>query len=178
MQGYSRGGGRTLPSRAGLVEDGLSVLDFVRHGLHHYLAVGWPVMLGLGLGLPLVSFCVGLIVLLGLPVDYFVRISEHRGFRQAPRVARVILVVAKNLLGAMVFIAGFVMALPLVPGPGILCMLVGLGLIDFPGKRSLVRRLLREKHVLSSVNKMRARFGKPPILTNDDRSRSMVDRRA
>ena len=47
---------------------------------------------------------------------------------------------------------------------GVLFMLVGVGLVDFPGKRSLELRLLREPHVLSSVNKMRARFGKPPIL--------------
>jgi hypothetical protein len=59
------------------------------------------------------------------------------------------------------------MALPLVPGPGVLFILLGLGFIDFPGKRSLERRLLRQPHVLSSVNKMRGRFGKPPILTED-----------
>jgi hypothetical protein len=46
-------------------------------------------------------------------------------------------------------------------------MLVGLGLVDFPGKRALERRLLRLPRVLASVNKLRARFGKPPILTPD-----------
>jgi len=54
-----------------------------------------------------------------------------------------------------------------ISGPGVLFILLGLGFIDFPGKRSLERRLLRQPHVLSSVNKMRGRFGKPPILTED-----------
>jgi hypothetical protein len=76
---------------------------------------------------------------------------------------RLTLRVGKNLLGAVVFIAGVVMAIPFVPGPGLLFMLVGMGLVDFPGKRSAERRLLRVPRVLASINKMRARFDRPPI---------------
>ena len=148
-----------------MVEDARLVFDFIRHGIERYRALGWPVALALGLGLPLASFVVGLLVAIGLPADYFVRTPDRGVFWQSHRALQLALVAAKNLLGAIVFVAGFVMALPLVPGPGVLFMLVGLGLVDFPGKRSLERRLLREPHVLSSVNKMRARFGKPPILT-------------
>jgi hypothetical protein len=103
-----------------------------------------------------------MLVVVGLPADYFVRTSESpkRG-----RALRLVLAAAKNILGVILFVVGFVMALPLVPGPGALFMLLGLGLVDFPGKRSLERRLLREPHLLASVNKMRARFGKPPLLT-------------
>ena len=153
-----------LPLRAEVAEDAGSVFHLIRQGLHHYRALGWPVGLALGLGLPLVSFLVGLAVVVGLPSDFFVR---AQGTRPAHRVfLHLTLVVAKNLLGVIVCVAGFVMALPLVPGPGVLFMLVGLGLVDFPGKRSLELRLLREPHVLSSVNKMRARFRKPPIVTH------------
>jgi hypothetical protein len=147
-------------------EDAGSVFDLIQHGLHHYRALGWPVGLALGLGLPLASFLLGLAVVVGLPADFFVRPPDPRSSRPSRRALHLTLVVAKNLLGVIVFVAGFVMALPLVPGPGVLFMLVGLGLVDFPGKRSLELRLLREPHVLSSVNKMRARFGKPPILVN------------
>jgi hypothetical protein len=48
-------------------------------------------------------------------------------------------------------------------------------LVDFPGKRSMELRLLREPHVLASVNRMRARFGKPPILTEDRHTQSVVN---
>jgi hypothetical protein len=143
------------------------VFDFIRHGFHHYRALGWPVQVGLGLALPLASFLLGLAVVVGLPADFFVRTPEQRGFLHSHRIMRWTLVVAKNLVGVLLFVAGFIMALPLVPGPGVLFMLVGLALVDFPRKRSVELRLLREPHVLSSVNKMRARFGKPPILTQD-----------
>jgi hypothetical protein len=85
-------------------------------------------------------------------------------------VARLVLLVTKNLVGVLVFLAGFVAALPLVPGPGVLFMLVGLGLVDLPGKRALELRLLRQRHVLQSVNRVRARFGRPPLLTGEDGS--------
>jgi hypothetical protein len=143
------------------------VVDFLRHGLQHYRALGWPVELAIGLGVPLVSFLLGMAVVVGLPSDFFVRAPERRGFWQSHRAFRLTLLGLKNLLGVVVFVLGFIMALPLVPGPGVLLMLVGLGLVDFPGKRSLELRLLCEPHVLASVNKMRARFGKPPILTKN-----------
>ena len=158
-----------------MAEDAVFVFDVIRHGLHHYRALGWPADLALGVGLPLASFIIGLVVVVALPADYFVRAPDRRGFWQAHWALRLTLTVAKNVLGVIVFIAGFVMALPLVPGPGVLFMLVGLGLADFPGKRSLERRLLRERHVLSSVNKMRARFGKPPMLTEVASPQSVVN---
>jgi len=157
--------GCCLPSRAWLVEDTCLMFDFIRHGILRYRALGWPVALAIGLGLPIVSFIIGLIVVIGLPADYFVRAPERSVFWQSSRALRLTFVMAKNLLGAIVFLAGFVMALPLVPGPGVLLMLVGVGLVDFPGKRTLERRFLREPHLLSSVNRVRARFGKPPIVT-------------
>jgi hypothetical protein len=141
------------------------VFDFIRHGVHYYRGLGWPVQVALGLGLPVASFVVGLAVVVGLPADFFVRTPNSRAGWRSHRALRWTLGLAKNLLGAIVFLAGFIMALPLVPGPGVLFMLVGLAFINFPGKRSLELRLLREPHVLWSVNKMRARFGKPPILT-------------
>ncbi len=141
------------------------MFDFLRHGLHDFRALGWPVGLALGLGVPLASFLLGMALVVGLPSDFFVRPPKHRW--PSHPICRLALLVGKNLLGLLVFVAGFIMALPLVPGPGVLFMLVGMALVDFPGKRALARRLLSERHVLSSVNRMRARFGKAPILTKD-----------
>ena len=61
------------------------------------------------------------------------------------------------------------MLLPLVPGPGFLFILVGLGRVDFPGQRSLERRLLGLPRVLASLNRLRARFGRSPIRLDEDR---------
>jgi hypothetical protein len=151
----------------------LFVIDWVQQWVHHHRAVGW--IAAAAFGLSVLSLVAGLGVVVALPANYFVRGPARHGFWQSHAVLRVTLLVAKNLLGVATFLAGFVMALPLVPGPGVLFMLVGLGLVDFPGKRSLERRLLRVPRVLSSVNKLRARFGKPAIMTEERHPRSVVD---
>jgi hypothetical protein len=143
------------------------MFEFIRQAFHNYRALDWPVALALGVGVPVVSFLAGLAVVIRLPADYFVRAPARGGFWQSHRVLRLILKVGKNLLGTLMLAMGVVLSLPLVPGPGLLFMLLGLGFIDFPGKRSLELRLLRQPRVLSSVNKMRARFGKAPILTEE-----------
>jgi hypothetical protein len=145
----------------------VSVLDLIkhlaRHAFHRYSALGWPLMVGVAVALPALAFAVGVVVVLALPSDYFVRGSALRGFWQSHGVFRWLLAALKNIVGVVVFCAGFVMALPLVPGPGLLLMLVGLGLVDFPGKRALEQRILRQPRVLSSVNRTRACFGRPPM---------------
>jgi hypothetical protein len=51
-----------------------------------------------------------------------------------------------------------------VPGQGILNILLGIMLLDFPGKRSLEYRLVSRPQVLSTINKLRHRFGKPKLV--------------
>jgi hypothetical protein len=60
------------------------------------------------------------------------------------------------------------MALPLVPGPGLVFILLGLSLLDFPGKRSLERRLLSVPRVQRFLNEVRERFGRPPLIIDAD----------
>ena len=55
------------------------------------------------------------------------------------------------------------MALPGVPGQGLLTALIGLTLINFPGKTELERRLIGRPAVLRTVNRLRARFHRPPL---------------
>ena len=76
---------------------------------------------------------------------------------------RIAAIVAKNFLGVLFFLAGFIMALPLVPGPGIVTMLVGLALIDVPGKRRLERWIAGRKTVFAAMNKLRSKYGHPPL---------------
>lgn len=137
--------------------------ELIHHTLRLYTALGWPARIAIAIGLPALTFTLGVLVVVQLPSDYFVRVPAAKTFRLRHPAIRVLLTLLKNLLGATLCLAGIVMALPLVPGPGVLFMLLGLGLVDFPGKRKLKARLLCEPHILSSVNKMRARFGKLPL---------------
>jgi len=70
---------------------------------------------------------------------------------------------AKNVAGVVLVLLGLVMALPGIPGQGILTMIVGITLIDFPGKRGLERRLIGRPRVLHTINRLRARFGRAPL---------------
>jgi hypothetical protein len=55
-----------------------------------------------------------------------------------------------------------------LPGQGVITILIGLTLVSFPGKRNLERRMIRQKKVLSSVNWVRERAGKPPLRLSRD----------
>jgi hypothetical protein len=53
---------------------------------------------------------------------------------------------------------------PGVPGQGVLTILLGIMLLDFPGKRALETRIVGRPRVNGAVNALRARFGKPPLI--------------
>ena len=71
--------------------------------------------------------------------------------------------VGKNLAGAVLVLLGLVMALPGIPGQGILTMIIGFTLLDFPGKRRLERRLIGRPSMLRRINQLRARFQRAPL---------------
>ena len=71
--------------------------------------------------------------------------------------------VAKNVAGVVLVLLGLLMALPGIPGQGILTMIVGITLIDFPGKRGLERRMIGRPRILRSINRLRARFHRAPL---------------
>jgi len=71
--------------------------------------------------------------------------------------------VAKNLGGFLLIVLGLVMALPGIPGQGILTMIVGFTMVEFPGKRGLERRLIGRPHILHAINRLRARFKREPL---------------
>jgi hypothetical protein len=139
------------------------VIETLHHWLHGYRGLGWPVAVGLAVAMALLSMFAGFLMVVVLPADYFVRSADPRGFWQSHALLRLVFLVAKNCFGIVAFIVGFVMALPLIPGPGVLFMLIGLAAVDFPGKRALEARLLGLPRILASANRLRARFGKPPI---------------
>jgi hypothetical protein len=56
------------------------------------------------------------------------------------------------------------MSLPGVPGQGLLTILLGIMLLDFPGKRGLEYKLVSKPKVRDAVNKLRRKFGKPDLI--------------
>ncbi len=52
----------------------------------------------------------------------------------------------------------------MTPGQGLLTILVGLVLTDFPGKHKIEQKLIAMPKVLSSLNWIRAKAKKPPLV--------------
>jgi hypothetical protein len=72
--------------------------------------------------------------------------------------------VLRNVVGLALIILGFLLSLPAVPGQGVLTMLVGLLLVDFPGKRRFERKLVARPGVLETMNRVRAWLRRPPLV--------------
>lgn len=125
--------------------------------------LGWRGALGLSLLLLLASMVLATFIVIRWPVDQFRQGEAPRFWELRHPVIRFLGLAGKNLAGLLVVLLGMVMALPGVPGQGLLLILIGLTLIDFPGKRRLERNLIRRPPILRVVNLMRTRFHRPPL---------------
>lgn len=99
-----------------------------------------------------------------LPSDYFTR-EKHVSI-VSNRFLRILLRILKNIFGVIALLIGFVMLIG--PGQGLLTILVGVILCDFPRKRRVERKLIGRPALLNTANKFRARYKRPPILLNDE----------
>lgn len=105
------------------------------------------------------------IVIARLPADYFVR--ESGGSKdQAPGLKGKLLKPLRNVFGVLLVVAG--VAMLVLPGQGILAVLLGLSLIDFPGKRKLLLRIVRLRGVERVVAAIRRRAHEPPLQLDLD----------
>lgn len=69
--------------------------------------------------------------------------------------------VLKNILGAVLICIGVLLLI--LPGQGVLTILMGLALVDFPQKRKWIHIILAKGPVLKKINAWRARLKKPPL---------------
>jgi len=123
--------------------------------------------IAIGVGLFLlslsISFAAIVIVLVKIPANYFSSHYRQDFLPDSSWLVRWGAVILKNLLGLMLVILGLLLSLPGVPGQGLLTILLGLILMDIPGKRPLEARIIRRPAILSASNRLRARFGKEPL---------------
>lgn len=117
----------------------------------------------LSLGLAVASLAIAAAVVVTWPVARFKRGARPAFLATHPAPLRVLARVGKNVAGAVLVLLGFIMALPGVPGQGILTMIIGLTLVDFPGKVELERRLVARPFVLRKLNALRHRFKRPAL---------------
>ncbi len=110
----------------------------------------------------IISYAGIVVGMIKIPADYFsssyvkkLNADQHFSVRWGA-------LIIKNLIGFLLIIGGIVMIF--TPGPGVPTILLGLIMMDIPGKRPLEARLIKRPMVLSAVNDLRARYNKPPLI--------------
>lgn len=94
-----------------------------------------------------------------LPTDYLLQ-RDNRTPRHP--IIRLAIDALRTLLGIALIILGLTMLI--VPGPGFITLLIGLSIARFPGKRRLLRHIASRESVFNSLNWMRERHSRPPLL--------------
>lgn len=117
---------------------------------HVLLAAGVWVLLNLG------SLVLVLRITLALPEDYFEADAPSHIRWTLGRLGR-------NVGGIALILVGAALSIPGVPGQGLLTVLAGVLLVDFPRRRRFERMLVGRKGVLLALNRLRGRFGRPPL---------------
>ena len=106
-------------------------------------------------------------ILVRLPADFFDIRVPRPWMQDHHPVLRLIGHIVKNAVGAIFLFAGFLMLF--LPGQGILTMLIGISMLDFPGKRNLEAKIIGQPTVLHAINSMREKFGKPSLTMAPDK---------
>ena len=113
-----------------------------------------------------ISFVALPIIVSRMRADYFLPDrDEDRSFAHQHPAIRWTGLILKNLLGGILFIAGILMLG--LPGQGILTILMGLMLLDFPGKQRLELWLVRLPAVERALNWIRKKNDRPPLEIPD-----------
>lgn len=124
----------------------------------------------MGVGIFLITFAANLVlvsvILVKIPADYFQESRNNKFLHDHSPVVRVMAIIGKNLAGALLVVLGVLLSLPGVPGQGVLTILLGVMLLDFPGRRRFERWIVSRPKVFKTINKLRHRFNKPPLVLN------------
>jgi len=88
-----------------------------------------------------------------LPADYFVRPPPRHSLP---------VTILRNVLA--VVLIGLGIAMLVLPGQGIVTVLIGLSLLDLPIKHRALRWILQRKKIQEGVQRLRAKKGKPPLV--------------
>jgi hypothetical protein len=119
------------------------------------------------LAVSIITFIASLIIIpwlvIQMPEDYFV--SNHRrssNIRRLHPALYLFIRIGKNLLGLFLFFAGLIMFV--LPGQGILTMLIGISLTDFPGKFRVERWFIEKPAVFKAISWIRRKANKPMLI--------------
>ena len=119
-----------------------------------YLSIGSMILIVVSM-----LFIPGIIA--GLPDDYFINPARSRSRRQLnPGVLAWLIV--KNSLAGLLILCGLIMLI--TPGQGLLTLVAGIVILEFPGKYKFEQFLARQPNILKTLNWIRRRKNAPDFL--------------
>lgn len=98
------------------------------------------------------------LVIQRLDKDFFLHLHEHTKKEDEHPVIFILLRGLRYVVGSVLIIAGLMMLF--LPGQGILTTILGISLLDFPGKRMLTDKLLGFHSVQNGLNWIRRKGNK------------------
>mgnify|MGYP000002665455 FL=1 len=142
-------------------------MDFI-NALFLWFAAHPSVLVGLGVS----SIFIFILSLLGvswfiaqIPEDYFLTTKRSpSGLEKKAPVLRLLLLIGKNFLGVCLIAGGLLMLV--LPGQGLITIITGLLLIDYPGKFQLEQKIVSMPSVLRTLNWIRIKAKKPLLKRN------------
>ena len=97
-----------------------------------------------------------------LPEDYFVGNQRQQSeWKRRYPLMSILVTLGKNLLGYVLIAGGILMLF--LPGQGVLTIVVGILLIDYPGKYKLEKKLAKTPAIFKGLNWLRAKANTPPL---------------
>jgi archaellum biogenesis protein FlaJ (TadC family) len=94
------------------------------------------------------------IFIIRMPHDYFVYEQRRNIVRKKDNIIiRILCIGIKNILGALFIFTGLLMLV--LPGQGILTILIGLMIMNFPGKYRFEKRLIQYPAIYRAINWIR-----------------------
>ncbi|MFT3746269.1 MAG: hypothetical protein QM785_18500 [Pyrinomonadaceae bacterium] len=143
----------------------------IEWAIRFWNSLTWETII-IGLILFLVSLALSFgaiaLVMVKVPPHYFSSKHDRDFLPNSPWLVRWGAVIAKNIAGVFLILLGIVLSLPGVPGQGVLTILLGVIFLDIPGKRPIEARIIKRPAVLSAINKLRAKYNKPPLELDED----------
>jgi hypothetical protein len=114
----------------------------------------------------LVSFVASLFLIpflvVRIPVDYFSETKRQpSAWAKQHVIVRWIIKLVKNLLGVVFILLG--LAMLVLPGQGLLTLLIGVLLLNFPGKYRFERWLIQRPSIFRAVAWLRQRAGREQL---------------
>jgi len=124
---------------------------------------------GVLIGLGASSILIFVISILGIswfvaqiPEDYFLSSKRKPSkWQEQKPILRLAVLFGKNIIGVSLIIGGLLMLV--LPGQGLLTIVTGLLLINYPGKYKLEQKLVAIPSVFRALNWIRVKANKPPL---------------